>query len=121
LLAETRESFGEATSGMSAVNGLLDGVSTASRDQFRGIGQINRSVGEMDGMVQQNAANAQEAASASEQLRGQSDYLRIMVHNLSALVNGARSDGPHPDRKQVADHRLKPPAGAPVAAAKGST
>lgn len=94
LLGEARQSFSEATSGMSTVMGLLDGVSTASRDQSRGIGQINRSVGEMDGMVQQNAANAQETASSSEQMRGQSDQLRDMVGNLSALLNGVRGDGP---------------------------
>lgn len=94
LLGETRQSFAEATSGMSTVMALLDEVSTASRDQSRGIGQINRSVGEMDGMVQQNAANAQETASSSEQMRGQSDHLRTMVGRLSALLNGARVDGP---------------------------
>lgn len=47
---------------------LIAGIAAASREQSQGIGQISNSVAEMSNVVQQNAANAEESASASREM-----------------------------------------------------
>jgi len=42
----------------------------------------------MDGITQQNAANAEESASAAEELSSQSEQLRSMVTSLNQLIEG---------------------------------
>ncbi len=42
----------------------------------------------MDKVVQQNAANAEESASASEQMNAQAEQMKGMVGDLMALVAG---------------------------------
>jgi methyl-accepting chemotaxis protein len=44
----------------------------------------------MDHLVQRNAANAEETASAAETLREQSQKMDEVVHSLIALVEGER-------------------------------
>lgn len=45
---------------------------------------------EMDKVVQQNAANAENSASASEEMNAQIERLRRYVEELIALVAGAK-------------------------------
>jgi methyl-accepting chemotaxis protein len=47
----------------------------------------------MDKVVQQNAANAEESASASEEMNAQAEQLKEYVGNLVALVTGKRGHG----------------------------
>jgi methyl-accepting chemotaxis protein len=44
----------------------------------------------MDKVTQQNAANAEESASASEQLSAQAQAMHEMVNELAAMVGGAK-------------------------------
>ncbi len=46
----------------------------------------------MDKVVQANAANAEETASASEELSAQSNELKYMVSALTRIVEGAGSE-----------------------------
>jgi len=48
----------------------------------------------MDKVVQQNAANAEESASASEQMNAQAEQLRDFSGKLVALVSGQRDAVP---------------------------
>jgi methyl-accepting chemotaxis protein len=70
---------------------LVNEVSSASKEQAIGIEQINAAVAQMDRITQSNAANSEQAASASEELNAQADELGSMVLALTALVNGAKS------------------------------
>jgi len=71
------------------VNQLIGEVSTASKEQTQGIEQINTAVAQMDKVTQSNAANAEESASASEELSAQARELNEMVNALVAIVGGA--------------------------------
>jgi len=42
----------------------------------------------MDKVTQQNAANAEESASASEELSGQAEQMNRIIEELAALVGG---------------------------------
>lgn len=69
---------------------LVGEIATASREQAQGIDQVNTAVSQMDKITQQNAANAEQSASASEELRGQSGQMIRIVAELNAVVGGAR-------------------------------
>jgi methyl-accepting chemotaxis protein len=45
-------------------------------------------VSEMDKVIQQNAANAEESASASEEMNGRAGEMREFVEELSSLIGG---------------------------------
>jgi methyl-accepting chemotaxis protein len=58
------------------VASILDRISTASHEQRVGIEEVNRAVGEMDQVTQQNAALVEQAAAASASLRDQARVMR---------------------------------------------
>src|SRR5206468_3554709 len=53
------------------VNDIINRISTASNEQADGIGEVNRAVGQMDDMTQQNAALVEQAAAAAASLHDQ--------------------------------------------------
>jgi len=70
------------------VKQLVGEVSSASSEQAQGIDQVNKAVAQMEQVTQSNAANAEESASASEELSAQSASLNEIVDNLTSLVRG---------------------------------
>ncbi|MEO7426449.1 MAG: methyl-accepting chemotaxis protein, partial [Fibrobacteria bacterium] len=74
---------------------LIGEVSSASQEQSKGIEQIGTAVTEMDKLTQSNAANAEESASASEELSAQASELKDMVNVLVGIVSGSTAgNGP---------------------------
>jgi methyl-accepting chemotaxis protein len=73
------------------VASLINEVNAASGEQAQGIDQINTAMAQMDQVTQANAANSEEAASASEELSAQARELNDMVGLLRAIVGGAKS------------------------------
>jgi methyl-accepting chemotaxis protein/methyl-accepting chemotaxis protein-1 (serine sensor receptor) len=71
------------------VKTLVDEVSLGSQEQAGGIEQIGKAITQMEQVTQKNAANAQEGASAAEELNAQSEALRNIVERLTAMVGGA--------------------------------
>ncbi len=93
ITQSTREAFGENMEISQKVANLVQEISTASKEQSNGIEQVSKAVSEMDRVTQQNAANAEESASASEELNAQAAQMREQVNQLVALVkNVSRSD-----------------------------
>jgi methyl-accepting chemotaxis protein len=81
--------------GVDKVSQLIAEVSVASQEQSQGIEQVNSAVFQMDTVTQRNAANAEESASASEELSSQAQQLNTLVDELVAIVKGVdkRSTG----------------------------
>ncbi len=75
--------------GIGKTSGLVSEIAAASKEQATGIEQVNSSVGQMDKVTQQNAANAEESASASEELSAQAEQMNQMVRELLEMVNGS--------------------------------
>lgn len=73
------------------VAGLISEIAAASKEQAQGIDQINTAVAQMDKVTQGNAANAEESASASEELSAQARELNDMVEILVEIVRGTNS------------------------------
>ncbi|MCD6153865.1 MAG: MCP four helix bundle domain-containing protein [Syntrophobacterales bacterium] len=92
LVKETDERYRDVFLSVDKVAGLVKEISAASSEQAQGIEQVNKAVAEMDEVTQQNAANAEESASASEELNAQAEQMIGIVKDLSALV-GESSKG----------------------------
>ncbi|MFO7984495.1 MAG: methyl-accepting chemotaxis protein [Desulfatiglandaceae bacterium] len=86
LTQSTQEAFNEDIDISKKVSQLVAEIATASEEQTQGIDQVNKAVSEMDRVVQQNAANADESASASQGMRDQAEQLKTMVDTLMGLV-----------------------------------
>lgn len=80
------DTLGEIVSNVKKTNDLVCEISAASKEQSQGIGQINLAVQQMDKVVQGNAANAEESASASEEMSAQAETLRDAVQELVRMV-----------------------------------
>jgi methyl-accepting chemotaxis protein len=74
-----------------AVKAVTDQIGSASVEQARGIAQICTAVAQMNHVVQSTAAQAEENASASQELKAQSEMLQEIVERLSTLARGGES------------------------------
>jgi methyl-accepting chemotaxis protein len=85
-LEEVAGSILAVTESAGKVKTLVDEVEASSKEQAQGIDQISKAVAQMDQVTQKNAANAEESASASEELNAQSQTLMAVVNQLRELV-----------------------------------
>ncbi len=88
---ELGTSFGKVSESAGQVASLVEQISIASKEQAKGINQVNAAMGQMDQVVQQSAAGAEESASASEELSSQAQMLRQTVDQLAMLVGGNKT------------------------------
>lgn len=79
LVNKSGETLHEIVTAVKKVNDIVAEISTASDEQATGLDEINRAVGEMDDMTQQNAALVEEAAAASEALGDQARNLEGLI------------------------------------------
>jgi methyl-accepting chemotaxis protein/methyl-accepting chemotaxis protein-1 (serine sensor receptor) len=77
----------------SQIKVLVDEVNLGSQEQARGIEQIGKAISQMEQVTQKAAANAEECASAAEELNAQSQTLKDIVERLTAMVGGRGSGG----------------------------
>lgn len=75
-----------------AIGTLIAEIAAASSEQTQGINQVSGAMSEMDKVVQSNAANSEETASAAEELSSLGAELEHMVNGLRAIIGGAEGD-----------------------------
>ncbi|WP_436104187.1 methyl-accepting chemotaxis protein [Massilia sp. LjRoot122] len=85
-VSEAGASMGDIVASVKQVNDIIGRISIASTEQADGIAEVNKAVGQMDGMTQQNAALVEEAAAAAESLHEQ-------TVNLAKAVSIFKFDG----------------------------
>ncbi|MBN1547942.1 MAG: MCP four helix bundle domain-containing protein [Syntrophaceae bacterium] len=87
------------------VTELIGEIAAASHEQANGIAQVNIAVNEMDKVTQQAAANAEESASASEELNAQAEQMKVYVDELIRVIggnqNGASMERVHSGKMNV--------------------
>jgi methyl-accepting chemotaxis protein/methyl-accepting chemotaxis protein-1 (serine sensor receptor) len=96
-LEEVSQAIYDITDRSTRARTLVDSVNAGSGEQVAGIQQIARAVTQAGQVTKSSAANAQETASAGEELRTQSAALRGIVGKLERLV-GVSQDGERGDR-----------------------
>ncbi|MEN6439473.1 MAG: methyl-accepting chemotaxis protein [Syntrophobacter sp.] len=88
IVGKTSTEFLQVAASTSKMGELVHEIAAASDEQAQGVQQINKAVGEMDRVVQQNAANAEQSASASEEMNAQAEQMKVFVGDLVELVDG---------------------------------
>jgi methyl-accepting chemotaxis protein len=78
-VSEAGASMGDIVASVRQVNDIIGRISIASTEQADGIAEVNKAVGQMDGMTQQNAALVEQAAAAAESLHEQTVNLAKAV------------------------------------------
>ena len=113
----TNKAFAEVAVSAAKVKDLIGDISAASNEQAQGIEQVSRAVVEVDRVIQQTAASAEEAASASEQMKAQASTLQELVRNVSSIMGKTSGEeGVSPLAGLAAKLRRKPGATAQAAA-----
>ncbi len=92
LAEKTNATFGEVAVSAARVGELVSEIAAASSEQAQGIEQVNIAVSEMDKVTQSNAANAEESASASEEMYAQAGQMQSFVQDLLVLVGGRKTE-----------------------------
>lgn len=92
--------FTGIVSQVTALDEIVGQISSASKEQSQGVGEVNMAVGQMDKVTQSNAAYAEENASAAEELNAQVGSLKDIVGELRQVVNGAGSEAADTDPAQ---------------------
>jgi hypothetical protein len=93
LVKETDTKYRDAALKVHKVTDLIGEVSNASAEQTKGIERVNQAVAEMDRVTQDNAANAEESASAAVDLETQAERMEGILGELIALVGTKRAGG----------------------------
>jgi len=96
----------EITHEIRRVTDIMGEITAASREQGKGIGQVNQAVTQMDEVTQQNAALVEQAAAAASSLESQANDLKasVAMFRLSASHEaGAVHSGGGRVRRHVQD------------------
>ena len=91
LVSQTQTAFQQVASSSSKILDLVAEITTASSEQALGVEELNKGVAEMDGIIQQNAATAEQSASASKELHMQANHMERLVNVLFAMIDGHKS------------------------------
>jgi len=65
---------------------LIGEIAAASRDQAQGVNEMSRTAGELEKLTQENTANAEETAGASEELMSQVETLNEAIARLIRMT-----------------------------------
>ncbi len=79
IAEEMAAALKEILNRLSRANELGEEIAESSQGQAQGIAEINQGAGQLDRVVQQNTATAEECAAASLELSGQAENLRSML------------------------------------------
>jgi methyl-accepting chemotaxis protein len=90
LVTQAGSTMNEVVASVKRVSDIISEITDASQSQSQGIEAVNRSIHQMDGVTQQNAALVEEAAAAAESMQNQ-------AHNLAEVVSVFKLEGAHHD------------------------
>ena len=99
LVGEAASTMQGVVDSIRRVTDCMHEITTASQEQSAGIEQVNRAIGDIDQVTQQNAALVEETAAAAQSLQEQAGELVKLVH-VFRLGAGEASAAPPPVRAQ---------------------
>ena len=79
LVAETGKSLESIMSKVAEINTVVSDIAAGAQEQATGLQQVNTAVNEMDKVTQQNAAMAEEATAAGRSLAQEAEQLTSLV------------------------------------------
>ena len=95
LVSQTGKTIEDIANSIHGVTTIMSKISAASVKQTSSIEQVNRSLGQMDDVTQQNAALVKQAAAATDSLEEQTQHLTVTVAHFK--MDGDTSLATHTD------------------------
>ena len=95
LVTNAGDTMGEIVTSIQGVTTMMSQITSASAEQSHGIEQVNRAVGQMDEVTQQNAALVEQSAAAAEALEDQARNLSISVSHFKMGSSSHRAEASH--------------------------
>ncbi|MGE0085559.1 MAG: methyl-accepting chemotaxis protein [Desulfococcaceae bacterium] len=86
IASQTCESFRETADYTQKVGTLTAGIAQTSKEQSLRIVQLNNAVREIDTLIQNNAADSEETAAASAEMKAQVEKIGVFVNDLTVLI-----------------------------------
>ncbi len=102
---ETAAALGQIVESVVKASDLVGEIAAASAEQAQGIAQMNQALGQIDTVTQQNTANAEETASAAEELSAQAARLQEVLQQFQVDSQA----GPAASAAPVARKKLAAP------------
>jgi methyl-accepting chemotaxis protein len=103
---EAGSSMGSVVASVQQVNDIINRISAASSEQADGIAEVNRAVGQMDDMTQQNAALVEQAAAAAASLHEQTVNLARAV-SIFRIEDAQDDAAPAPIERRAPDSPMR--------------
>ncbi len=88
ISSTTNEAFEKVTQSTTKIGQLVAEIARASKEQSKGIEQVNNAISGMDRIVQQNTSNSEKSSSAAEELNSQAEQMKTYVNDLVLMVTG---------------------------------
>ncbi|QGZ42334.1 methyl-accepting chemotaxis protein [Pseudoduganella flava] len=117
LVSQAGSTMEEIVASVQRVSGVIGEITAASAEQSTGIEEVNRAIGQMDAVTQQNAALVEESAAAAESMQHQANALAevVKVFNTGAQRASAVAVQAAPRKPVTAARKIAPvPAPAPA-------
>jgi methyl-accepting chemotaxis protein len=92
IVSTTSTAFSEVANNVFKSSELVAEMAAASSEHLEGIEQVTTAVLGIDKVTQQNAANAEESASAATQMSSQAHKMNDYVKELVSILDGNRHD-----------------------------
>ncbi|PTW55056.1 methyl-accepting chemotaxis sensory transducer with Pas/Pac sensor [Breoghania corrubedonensis] len=113
LVNDAGNSLTEIVDSVKRVTDIVSEIAAANREQSTSVEEINKAIGQMDEMTQQNSALVEESAAACRMLQEQAEnlYQRMAVYQLDeAAMERVRSEGEAVTRLHPTSQRVPAPA-----------
>jgi len=96
LVGETGKALGHILEQVEQLNHMVIEIAASAQEQATGLQQVNQAVNQMDQVTQQNAAMVQESTAASNNLSGEATELARLVAQFQTGATTARPHSPAP-------------------------
>jgi methyl-accepting chemotaxis protein len=104
LVGDAGQALERIVAQVTEINGVIAEIAASAQEQASGLGEVNTAVNQMDQVTQQNAAMVEQTAAVSGQLASNGDSL---VHVIGGFKLGITQNEPAPAYSEHG-HALKP-------------
>ena len=115
LVTKTGEALGRIVAQVVEINTVVTDIAASAQEQSTGLEQVNTAVNQMDQVTQKNAAMVEEMTAAAHGLAGESAELGQLVARYQ--IGQTKEDPLRAELKKAAPHAFREPAKTAAAAA----
>jgi methyl-accepting chemotaxis protein len=107
LVGRTGEALGRIVAQVVEINTVVTEIAASAQEQSTGLEQVNTAVNQMDQVTQKNAAMVEEMTAAAHGLAGESEELGRLVSRYQIRGAAAKEDPLRAELKKAAPHAFR--------------